>query len=94
MAEQIIDHDSEEWQLARARVVARRDFGSHLVAFAVVNGGLVLIWALSGGGSFWPIWVIGLWGIGLAMHAWDVFVRRPVTDADVEAELRRHRRRR
>jgi hypothetical protein len=57
-----------------------------------VNTFLVLVWALTGAGYFWPAWVLGGWAIGLVLHAWDVFFRRPVTDADVEAELARHRR--
>jgi len=85
-----IGHESEEWARARKRVTERRDFGSHLVAFLVVNASLGLIWALTGAGYFWPAWVLGLWGVGLALHAWEAFVRRPVTDEDVEAELRRH----
>ena len=85
-----MDHESEEWKEARAQVTRRRDFGSHLVAFVVFNSAAVLIWALTGAGYFWPAWLIGLWGVGLVLHAWDTFVRRPVTEADVEAELRRH----
>lgn len=27
-------------------------------------------------------------GIGLALNAWDVYVRRPITEADVEREVR------
>ena len=84
-----IDHESEEWKVARKRVADRRDFSSHLVAYVVVNCFLVFVWALTGSGYFWPAWVIGGWGMGLVLHAWDVFLRRPVTEADVEAELRR-----
>ncbi len=87
-----VDHESQEWSDARKRVTARRDFGSHLVAYLVINGGFVLIWALTGAGYFWPAWLIGLWSIGLVMHAWDAFARRPVTDSDVEAELERAHR--
>jgi hypothetical protein len=58
----------------------------------VVNSFLVVVWAFTGGGYFWPAWVIGVWGAGLVMHGWDVFLRRPVTEADVDAELQRHRR--
>ena len=73
---------------------ARRDFASHCVAYVIVNGFLVVVWALTGRGYFWPVWVLGAWGVGVVLHAWDVFVRRPVTEADVDAELERHRRRR
>ncbi len=79
---------------ARKRVTARRELGSHLVAYVVVNAFIVTGWALSGGGYFWPGWVLGAWGVGLVLHAWDVFLRRPVTEADVDAELARQHRHR
>jgi hypothetical protein len=88
-----VDHGSEEWAQARARVTVRRDFATHVVTYLVVNAALVLIWALTGAGYFWPAWVLGLWGVGLVLHGWEAFVRRPVTDEDVEAELERHRQR-
>jgi len=88
MAEHV-DHDNAAWEQARKRVTERRDFGSHLVAYVVINGFLVAIWALTGAGYFWPAWVLGGWGVGLVLHFWETFVRKPVTDADIEAELRR-----
>jgi hypothetical protein len=89
MTHPMIDHDSEEWTRARKRVTERRDFGSHLVVYVVVNAFLILVWAVTGAGYFWPAWVLGCWAIGLVLHAWEVFFHRPVTDADIEAELRR-----
>jgi hypothetical protein len=82
------DHDDLRAQV-RKRLEKRRDFGAHVVAFVVVNAMLIATWALTGGGYFWPAWIIGLWGIGLIMNAWDVFWRRPVTEADVDRELGR-----
>lgn len=76
----------------RKRLQERRDFGSHVVVFVVVNAFLVAAWAITGSGYFWPAWVLAAWGIGLVLHAWETFVHRPVTEADVEAELRRRRR--
>jgi 2TM domain len=92
MANALIDHESQEWARARKRVTDRRDFGGHVVAYVVVNGFLLLVWAVTGAGYFWPAWVLGGWGVGLVLHAWEVFVRRPVTDADIEAEVDRARR--
>jgi 2TM domain len=83
---------ADERDAARRRVQARRDFGSHLVAYVVVNAFLVGVWAITGAGYFWPIWVIGGWGVGLVLHAWEVFWRRPVTETDIDDELRRHGR--
>jgi hypothetical protein len=65
------DHASgtvDEREVARRRVQARRDYGSHLLAYVVVNVALVAVWAFTGGGYFWPAWVICLWGVGLVMH--------------------------
>lgn len=81
-----------EWERARKRLQTRRDFGSHVVAYVVINAFLVGVWAFTGAGYFWPAWVLGGWGAGLVLHAWDAFLHRQVTDADIEAELRRHRR--
>jgi hypothetical protein len=89
MEDMTIDQESEEWKRARKRVTDRRDFSSHLVAFIVINCFFVFVWASTGAGYFWPAWIIGGWGMGLVLHAWDVFIRRPVTDSDIEAELRR-----
>lgn len=75
--------------LARKRVEARRDFATHVVAYVVVNAFLVAVWLLGGGGYFWPAWVMGGWGIGVALNAWDVYGRQPITEADVDEEMRR-----
>jgi 2TM domain len=42
-----------------------------------VNAFLVGIWAMTGGGYFWPIWLILGWGIGVFFHGWDVYARPP-----------------
>jgi len=79
-----------EREQARLRLQSRADFGTHIVAYVVINAFLVGIWAFTGAGYFWPAWVLGIWGAGLVLHAWDAFVHRPITEADVDAELRRH----
>ena len=73
---------------ARKRVEKRRGLEGALVAYVIVNAGLIAIWALAGGGYFWPGWVIGLWGIGMVCGFWD-YMRKPVTEADVDAEVRK-----
>ncbi len=74
---------------ARKRLQNKRDFARHLVTFLVINGLLVIVWATGGRGYFWPGWLIGAWGFGLLMHAWDVFAKRAITEADIDAEIRR-----
>lgn len=74
---------------ARKRLEKRRDFAAHVAAYVVVNAMLVGIWAVTGAGYFWPIWVILGWGIGVVLNAWDVYVRKDITEADIDRELQR-----
>jgi hypothetical protein len=52
---------------------ARRAFFRALFAYVVINLFLIGVWAFSGGGAFWPIWVILAWGLGMAFYAFRVF---------------------
>lgn len=71
------------------RLKVKRDFGWHFATYVIINGFLVFIWSV-GGGGFWPVWVMAPWGIGLAFHAWYAFGSRPVTEADIRREMRKH----
>jgi hypothetical protein len=44
------------------------DFDEHLRVFAAVQLLLVVVWALTGAGYFWPIWPFMGWGIGVLVH--------------------------
>ena len=77
-------------QLAYKRIKARRDFYRHIVVYLIINTLLVVLWATTGQGYFWPGWVIAGWGIGVVMNAWDVY-GRPISDDDVRRELDRMR---
>lgn len=78
-----------EREAAKRRVRARRDFASNVVGYFVVNAVLVVIWAVGGRGYFWPAWIIGIWGVLLLLHWWNTFGRRPITEADIDAEVKR-----
>ncbi|MQA76090.1 MAG: hypothetical protein GEU88_17445 [Solirubrobacterales bacterium] len=60
-----------------------------LLAYVVVNVVLVVIWAVSGGGYFWPIWVIGGWGLGVLITAYNVYWRKPISESEIEREQQR-----
>jgi len=76
------------------RLKKRRDFHAHLLVYVLVNGFIVLIWALTGAaGFFWPLFFIAAWGIGLVMNAWDVYWRREITEQDIQHEMERTDRR-
>jgi len=82
-------HEDERHQAARRRLEEKRDFSKHLVAYIAVNTLLVVIWAVSGAGYFWPIFPILGWAVGLAIHAWTVYGHRPITEDDVRREAQR-----
>jgi 2TM domain len=70
----------------------KQQFRTSLIAYVIVNLLLVGIWAVSGGDYFWPVWVIGGWGIGLAFQAYDAYGRRStVSESDISEEMNRIR---
>ena len=84
-----MDQQDERRAAAVARITEKRDFRNHAVVYCAVNTLLLVIWAASGAGYFWPIWVIAGWGIGLAAHAWRVYGQRPISEAEISEEMRR-----
>jgi Domain of unknown function (DUF1707)/2TM domain len=52
---------------------ARQAFYRALFAYVIINLFLIGIWAFSGRGAFWPIWVVLGWGLGMAFYAFRVF---------------------
>ncbi|HVV38505.1 MAG TPA: 2TM domain-containing protein [Acidimicrobiales bacterium] len=59
----------------RLQRVARTAFIVHARAYVVVNAFLVAVWALAGGGYFWPAWVILGWGLAVVLQAMATFTR-------------------
>lgn len=76
-------------EAAIKRVKAKRDFKSHVAVYFIVNAMLVVIWAASGAGYFWPIWPIAGWGVGLAFNAWSVYFERPISEDEIRHEMER-----
>ncbi len=80
---------SPDYQEAHRRIERKRKLAADLVAYAVINAFLIVIWAIGGFGYFWPAWVMAGWGVLLALDAWNVYYRRPISQADIERELRK-----
>lgn len=84
----MVEADTDARAAAIKRIKAKRDFRNHVAIYAIVNVMLVVIWALAGGGYFWPAWSIFGWGIGLCFHGYSAYVEdRPITEDDIQREM-------
>jgi 2TM domain len=77
---------------ALRRLKKPRDFTGHVFAYVLVNLVVWGIWLVIGLSSHswwpWPVFVTLGWGIGIAFNAWDVYGRRPITEDEVQREMR------
>jgi 2TM domain len=76
---------------AITRLNQKREFGTHLFVYLVVNAFLIGIWASTGANFFWPAFPLFLWGIGLVLHAWEAYWRKPVSEDRIRREMERMR---
>jgi hypothetical protein len=83
--------EDELRERAVSRLKKKRDFRSHIFIYVAVNVVLVAIWAVTGGGFFWPIFPILGWGVGVAANAYDVYGRKPISEDEIRRETERLR---
>jgi len=77
---------------AVTRLKKKREFSSHVIAYLIVNGFLIALWAItSPDGMFWPIFPLLGWGIGLTFHAFDTFSRPTFSEDRIRREMDRIR---
>jgi uncharacterized ion transporter superfamily protein YfcC len=91
VVEGIAQSEEELREQAVKRLHKKRDFRTHLLMYVLVNAMLVVIWAVTDSGFFWPIFPILGWGIGVVANAWDVYGRRPITEDEIRREAERLR---
>jgi hypothetical protein len=86
---------TEEQELrerAEQRVAERSHLLQHIGTYIIINGFLVVVWALTGQGYPWFLWVMAGWGIGLATHIVSYFTGtrgQAAKDKMVEKEMKR-----
>jgi len=85
------DTEQEIRDQAVQRLKKKRDFKTHVLMYVTVNVFLVVIWAISDSGFFWPIFPILGWGIGVIANAWDVYGRKPISEEEIRREVDRLR---
>jgi hypothetical protein len=86
-------NEDELREQALASIKRKRGFKQTLLAYVVINIGLIVVWAATGADYFWPAWVIGGWGIGLVFQAYDAYGRRhAISEDEISGEMQRLRR--
>ena len=80
---------NDKREAAIKRLEAGRAFKLHATIYIAVNLLLIVIWAMTGGGYFWPIWPLLGWGIGIAIHYWTVFKWKPISEEEIRREMER-----
>ena len=85
--------DSGVREQALRRLKAQRSFKALLVTAVGVLALMVVIWALSGGGYFWPIWVVFGLGIALVATGWQAYGPREhvITEDEIQREMDKQR---
>jgi hypothetical protein len=81
--------DSDLRRQAVTRIKRRRAFWMLLLTYIVVNAFLILVWAFTGRGYFWPGWVLVGWGVGIAFSAISTFASGLSAGNPSEDEIQR-----
>jgi hypothetical protein len=79
---------------AISRLKKRRELGAHVLTYLLINGFLVVVWAVASPDAiFWPMFPMAGWGVGLVLHAWDVYRNDEFREADIQREIARLQKR-
>ncbi len=95
MSEESYPREDELRRTARKRLEARQGFWWMVVVWIVVNGGLTVVWYVTGPDHyFWPMWPMFGIGIGLVFAGVAAFVPglMETTPDDVDREVERMKR--
>lgn len=81
--------DDTSRQQAIQRLHQRRGFLNYVIGAVVISLFMVVIWALSGQGYFWPIWVMGGFAIGLIFYGVNLAMNKPLTEEQIQREMQK-----
>ncbi len=69
----------------------KRDFRMQIFWYVAVNALLVVIWAVTDSGFFWPIFPIAGWGIGIVSQAYGIYGQKPIGQDEIDREVEKLR---
>ena len=88
------DRDVAARERAVKHLKKRRDFYGHLLVYVLINGVLVVIWAMTNpNGFFWPMFPILGWGVGVVLNGWDVYRSDTFSEEQIQREIEHQHRR-
>jgi hypothetical protein len=76
-------------KLAIEQIKRKNQFLVDVVVYLVINALMVGIWASTGAGYFWPIWVILGWGAAVVIHGYIVYRGNAISNEQIEREMQR-----
>lgn len=76
-------------QQAIQRLHQRRGFLNYVIGAIVISLFMVVIWAFTGRGDFWPIWVMGAFAIGLIFYGVNLVMNKPLTEDQIQREMQK-----
>ena len=92
MSSEVKDSENQIREIAKKSIKKKRDAWQFLIVTVIVNSGLSFLWAMSGGGYFWPAWVIFGMGIGGVLAFVDAYVpsfKSQISETQIDAEIAR-----
>jgi len=87
-------NDPKAYERIENRVDEKMSFYVHLAVYILVNGLLITLNLITAPGTFWSMWPLFGWGIGLAFHGMNVFVLgrgAAMRERMIDAELKKER---
>ncbi|MBP7972935.1 MAG: 2TM domain-containing protein [Candidatus Nanopelagicales bacterium] len=85
MSDQQLRHEAEK------RIAAKAGFVRYLGGWVAISIFTVIIWAITGAGYFWPLWVIVGMGFAAFWMGWNVYGPRSgkPSEQQIQDEMRR-----
>ena len=69
----------------------KRDFRMQIFWYVAVNALLIVIWAVTDSGFFWPIFPIAGWGIGIVSQAYGIYGQKAIGQDEIDREVEKLR---